>query len=229
MISPLPPSRPRPRTWPRRRAAATSPLFPHHLLLLLLAAFGVVSVVRAQGPLLPTGVAIVSAAACAGGRAYRPCMQLEKHTAGYGNATQCPCPYVGDGTGGPGPVKRYTFSVEELVLPSRIAGVQKVHITVNGQMPGPTIDVDEGDWLEVTVTNNMRDAPTTIHWHGQLEASAARLARSRRRACRRGRWLAGACPLLPFLSPPPLPGTVTLVTHPCKRPLSRSFSFRCRS
>lgn len=38
-------------------------------------------------------------------------------------------------------------------------------IKMNGSFPGPNIVVDEGDWLEVTVTNEM-PFNTTIHWHG---------------------------------------------------------------
>lgn len=35
----------------------------------------------------------------------------------------------------------------------------------NGSMPGPTIEVTEGDHVRIFVTNNLPD-PTTIHWHG---------------------------------------------------------------
>src|ERR1700739_2547965 len=36
----------------------------------------------------------------------------------------------------------------------------------NGQSPGPTIEVVEGDRVRIFVTNRLR-APTSIHWHGQ--------------------------------------------------------------
>jgi FtsP/CotA-like multicopper oxidase with cupredoxin domain len=36
----------------------------------------------------------------------------------------------------------------------------------NGQSPGPTIEVVEGDKLRIFVTNRLPEA-TTIHWHGQ--------------------------------------------------------------
>ncbi|KAF8399003.1 hypothetical protein HHK36_014870 [Tetracentron sinense] len=38
-------------------------------------------------------------------------------------------------------------------------------ITVNGEYPGPTIAVHEGDNVEVKVTNSIAEN-TTIHWHG---------------------------------------------------------------
>lgn len=36
----------------------------------------------------------------------------------------------------------------------------------NGQSPGPTIEVVEGDRVRIFVTNRLPE-PTTIHWHGQ--------------------------------------------------------------
>ena len=35
----------------------------------------------------------------------------------------------------------------------------------NGQSPGPLIEANRGDTLEVAFTNNL-EVPTTIHWHG---------------------------------------------------------------
>lgn len=37
---------------------------------------------------------------------------------------------------------------------------------VNGQFPGPTIRVVQGDYVEVLVRNQMTDRPTTVHFHG---------------------------------------------------------------
>jgi FtsP/CotA-like multicopper oxidase with cupredoxin domain len=39
-------------------------------------------------------------------------------------------------------------------------------LTVNGQIPGPTIEANWGDTLKITVKNNMKDNGTSIHWHG---------------------------------------------------------------
>lgn len=36
----------------------------------------------------------------------------------------------------------------------------------NGQSPGPTIEVVEGDRVRIFVTNRLPEH-TTIHWHGQ--------------------------------------------------------------
>lgn len=40
----------------------------------------------------------------------------------------------------------------------------KLVLTVNGKYPGPTIDVNEGDNVHVTVTNKAA-MNTTIHWY----------------------------------------------------------------
>lgn len=37
---------------------------------------------------------------------------------------------------------------------------------VNGRYPGPLIEAEEGDTIEVTVMNNLRGEGTTFHWHG---------------------------------------------------------------
>ncbi|EGG04955.1 multi-copper oxidase laccase-like protein [Melampsora larici-populina 98AG31] len=38
-------------------------------------------------------------------------------------------------------------------------------LAINNQMPGPLIEANEGDDVEVTVINKL-DSPLTIHWHG---------------------------------------------------------------
>lgn len=40
-------------------------------------------------------------------------------------------------------------------------------MTINRGIPGPTIKAQEGDWVNIKVTNNM-DVDTSIHWHGIL-------------------------------------------------------------
>ncbi|KAI1375666.1 putative multicopper oxidase [Hypoxylon crocopeplum] len=44
-------------------------------------------------------------------------------------------------------------------------GVRKPMMTIDGQFPGPLIEVNEGDVLEVNVRNLASNA-TAIHWHG---------------------------------------------------------------
>ena len=46
-----------------------------------------------------------------------------------------------------------------------VSGVTVAAMTYNGQVPGPTIRVTEGDTLRVTLRNEL-DEPTSIHWHG---------------------------------------------------------------
>src|SRR5690606_11973409 len=40
--------------------------------------------------------------------------------------------------------------------------------TVNGSLPGPILRFREGDTVTLRVTNRLRDAPSSIHWHGLL-------------------------------------------------------------
>jgi FtsP/CotA-like multicopper oxidase with cupredoxin domain len=44
-------------------------------------------------------------------------------------------------------------------------GVKSEAFAYNGQVPGPTLDVREGDHVIVHFKNNLPE-PTTIHWHG---------------------------------------------------------------
>ena len=46
--------------------------------------------------------------------------------------------------------------------------------TINGQFPGPRVDVNEFDWVEVTVVTQLPagdTSPTALHWHGLLQYS----------------------------------------------------------
>lgn len=46
-----------------------------------------------------------------------------------------------------------------------VNGVLTTAWTFNGQAPGPTIRVTEGDKVRITFVNNLNE-PSTIHWHG---------------------------------------------------------------
>ena len=46
-------------------------------------------------------------------------------------------------------------------------GVPRQVYLINGQQPGPLIEVDEGDDIEVLVRNDL-PVDLTIHWHGEL-------------------------------------------------------------
>ncbi|CCC14584.1 unnamed protein product [Sordaria macrospora k-hell] len=47
-------------------------------------------------------------------------------------------------------------------------GVTRSMIVVNGQFPGPAIEANWGDWIEVTLVNKIKDPGegAAIHWHG---------------------------------------------------------------
>ncbi|KAI9148764.1 extracellular dihydrogeodin oxidase/laccase-like protein [Paramyrothecium foliicola] len=65
-----------------------------------------------------------------------------------------------------GVVRRYNFTVARGTRSPD--GVSKHMILVNDQFPGPLIEADWGDTIEVTVHNGIRDPDeaTSIHWHG---------------------------------------------------------------
>ncbi|KAG9650909.1 hypothetical protein KCU64_g8903, partial [Aureobasidium melanogenum] len=50
----------------------------------------------------------------------------------------------------------------------RVDGFEREVYLVNGQQPGPLIDIDEGDDVEIFVQNAL-DVESTIHWHGLLQ------------------------------------------------------------
>jgi FtsP/CotA-like multicopper oxidase with cupredoxin domain len=63
-----------------------------------------------------------------------------------------------------GQVREYEF----VAAPTRwevLPGVGAEALAYNGQVPGPTIRVTEGDTLRVILRNEL-DEPTSIHWHG---------------------------------------------------------------
>jgi hypothetical protein len=99
-----------------------------------------------------------------------------------GNSTwgTLPCPTLSPWLGGSLP----TFLCEDLqpitgitryydltVSYQKIApdGVIKNSLLINGQFPGPLIEANWGDWIEVKVTNALTDEGTSIHWHGILQ------------------------------------------------------------
>lgn len=48
-------------------------------------------------------------------------------------------------------------------------GVNTTCLLVNGQYPGPAIEANWGDTIQVKLTNNIADEGTGIHWHGILQ------------------------------------------------------------
>nr|KAG5709130.1 hypothetical protein BaRGS_028586 [Batillaria attramentaria] len=62
------------------------------------------------------------------------------------------------------------FNVSDCYRPHCVAagGNIRALLTINRQMPGPAIQVCEGDTVVVAVTNMLEDGlSTSIHWHGQ--------------------------------------------------------------
>ncbi|KAK5635731.1 hypothetical protein RRF57_011443 [Xylaria bambusicola] len=69
--------------------------------------------------------------------------------------------------------RKYDFNISRgMIAPD---GYEKSVILVNGQFPGPLIEANWGDYIEVTVHNNILDGPpegTGIHWHGFIQTGA---------------------------------------------------------
>ncbi|ETN47111.1 uncharacterized protein HMPREF1541_01301 [Cyphellophora europaea CBS 101466] len=59
---------------------------------------------------------------------------------------------------------KYTLEITNTTL-SFDAGPQ-ISFAVNGQTPGPVIECNWGDWVEIKVINKLQNNATTIHWHG---------------------------------------------------------------
>jgi len=49
-------------------------------------------------------------------------------------------------------------------VPCAPDGVANTCLLVNDQFPGPTIEANWGDWIEVKVHNNISDEGTAMHW-----------------------------------------------------------------
>jgi FtsP/CotA-like multicopper oxidase with cupredoxin domain len=74
-----------------------------------------------------------------------------------------------------GVTRSYHFDVAPGVLAPD--GYEHEMLLINGQYPGPLIEANWGDWVEITVTNSLdsKHEGTAIHWHGlrQWETSFA--------------------------------------------------------
>ena len=66
-----------------------------------------------------------------------------------------------------GMTRYYDFHISKQVISPD--GVNKSGIVINGAFPGPTLESNWGDWVEVKVTNDMADEGTALHWHGLLQ------------------------------------------------------------
>lgn len=66
-----------------------------------------------------------------------------------------------------GVTRHYEFDISYMTIAPD--GVEKSGIVVNGAFPGPTIEANWGDWIEVVVRNNLGSEGTSLHWHGLLQ------------------------------------------------------------
>ncbi|KAE9614908.1 putative L-ascorbate oxidase [Lupinus albus] len=60
--------------------------------------------------------------------------------------------------------RQYKFNIQQ--IPRKPDCVDHVAIVINGELPGPTIQAEVGDILDIAVTNNLSKVGTSIHWHG---------------------------------------------------------------
>lgn len=71
------------------------------------------------------------------------------------------------------PVTNVTREYDFTISRGRISadGVLRDVILINNQFPGPTIEANWGDWIQVTVHNDIKtpEEGTSLHWHGQLQ------------------------------------------------------------
>ena len=63
------------------------------------------------------------------------------------------------------PVHEYALEINEEMVNK--AGKDVMGMTINGRIPGPTLEFNEGEYAVIHVKNNM-DVETSIHWHGML-------------------------------------------------------------
>lgn len=65
-----------------------------------------------------------------------------------------------------GVTREYWFDLQEVTVAPD--GIERIALTVNGTIPGPTIEADWGDTVVVHVANNFVSSlnGTSIHFHG---------------------------------------------------------------
>lgn len=63
------------------------------------------------------------------------------------------------------PIREYTLTIEKQAV--NFTGKEVMGMTVNGSIPGPTLEFTEGEQAVIHVINKM-DVETSVHWHGIL-------------------------------------------------------------
>ncbi|KAK5991165.1 oxidoreductase ptaK [Cladobotryum mycophilum] len=66
-----------------------------------------------------------------------------------------------------GVIRQYDFTVSRGKLAPD--GYERDVLLVNGAYPGPPIEANWGDTIQVTLHNNLTDEGTALHWHGFLQ------------------------------------------------------------
>ncbi|KAI1102878.1 putative multicopper oxidase [Jackrogersella minutella] len=66
-----------------------------------------------------------------------------------------------------GVTRTYDFTITKATAAPD--GVEAELLLINSQFPGPLVECDWGDWVKITVQNNISDEGTAIHWHGMLQ------------------------------------------------------------
>ncbi|OTB07435.1 putative multicopper oxidase [Hypoxylon sp. CI-4A] len=72
-----------------------------------------------------------------------------------------------------GVTRQYEFNISRGVIAPD--GYEKRVLLVNDQYPGPLVEANWGDFIEIKVTNSIADEPregTSMHWHGFLTTGA---------------------------------------------------------
>jgi len=64
------------------------------------------------------------------------------------------------------PVREYKITIDQEKV-TKAKGKETMGMTVNGGIPGPTLEFTEGEYAVIYVENKM-DVETSIHWHGML-------------------------------------------------------------
>lgn len=60
--------------------------------------------------------------------------------------------------------RTYDFTISNITVSPD--GFERYGLVVNGQLPGPKVEANWGDWISITVHNQMENNGTTIHMHG---------------------------------------------------------------
>ncbi|WP_227009088.1 multicopper oxidase domain-containing protein [Christiangramia fulva] len=63
------------------------------------------------------------------------------------------------------PIHEYNLVIDKETV--NFTGKDVEAMTINGQIPGPTLEFTEGEYAKIHVTNKM-DVETSVHWHGLL-------------------------------------------------------------